>query len=80
MTKTNIMMAGHFARDLLVGGDDQAETSSVGGIYYGGIAFRRLGVSVAVMTRLHFDDFSDLDEITTIVGEILRITNSFHKH
>lgn len=51
MTKTDIMMIGHFAKDLLVI-DGRVETSSGSGIYYGGIALGRLGVSVAVVTRL----------------------------
>jgi sugar/nucleoside kinase (ribokinase family) len=60
--KVDIMMLGHFARDRLVV-DGQAETSSGGGVYYGSIALRRLGVRVAVVTRLHPDDFPRLDEL-----------------
>jgi sugar/nucleoside kinase (ribokinase family) len=56
------MMIGHFAKDRLVV-DGQAETSSGGGVYYGSIALRRLGVRVAVVTRLHRDDFPLLDEL-----------------
>lgn len=62
MTEIDIMMVGHFARDLLVV-DSRVETSSGGGIYYGSIALRHLGVSVAVVTRLHPDDFSYLEEL-----------------
>jgi sugar/nucleoside kinase (ribokinase family) len=58
----DIMMVGHFARDRLVV-DGQAQVSSGGGVYYGSIVLRRLGVRVAVVTRLHADDFVLLDEL-----------------
>ncbi|MBW1789883.1 MAG: carbohydrate kinase [Deltaproteobacteria bacterium] len=61
-TKTDIMMIGHFARDILVV-DDRAEVSSGGGVYYGSVALRHLGLEVAVVTRLHPDDFSCLEEL-----------------
>ncbi len=38
------------------------EHASGGGVYYGGMALRRLGYSVAVITKLHPDDFSNLEE------------------
>jgi sugar/nucleoside kinase (ribokinase family) len=59
---TDIMMIGHFAKDLLVV-DGQAETAPGGAVYYGSMALRRLGVGVAVVTRLHRDDFPLLDEL-----------------
>lgn len=59
---TDILMIGHFAKDLLVM-HGPGETSSGGAVYYGGIALRRLGLRVAVVTRLHPDDFSRLDEL-----------------
>jgi sugar/nucleoside kinase (ribokinase family) len=55
-------MIGHFARDRLVV-DGRATISSGGGVYYGGVALCRLGVGVAVVTRLHPDDFPLLDEL-----------------
>jgi sugar/nucleoside kinase (ribokinase family) len=58
----DIMMIGHFAKDRLVV-DDQGEIASGGGVYYGSVALRRVGVRVAVVTRLHPDDFSLLDEL-----------------
>ncbi|NOQ39806.1 MAG: carbohydrate kinase [Anaerolineales bacterium] len=58
----DIMMIGHFAKDKLVV-DGQGETASGGAVYYGSIALRHLGVGVAVVTRLHPDDFSLLDEL-----------------
>jgi sugar/nucleoside kinase (ribokinase family) len=64
MTSSNvdIMMIGHFARDILVV-DGQAENASGGAVYYGGMALRQLGVSVAIVTRLHPDDFPCLEEL-----------------
>jgi sugar/nucleoside kinase (ribokinase family) len=56
------MMLGHFAKDRLVV-DGQAEIASGGGVYYGSVALRRLGLRVAVVTRLHPDDFPRLDEL-----------------
>ncbi len=64
-TKTDIMMIGHFARDILVV-DDRAEVSSGGGVYYGSVALRHLGLEVAVATRLHPDDFSRLEELKNV--------------
>jgi len=40
--ETDILMIGHFARDLLVV-DGRAEEASGGAVYYGSIALRRLG-------------------------------------
>ncbi len=64
MTSSNvdIMMIGHFARDILVV-DGQAENASGGAVYYGGMALLQLGVSVAIVTRLHPDDFTRLEEL-----------------
>jgi sugar/nucleoside kinase (ribokinase family) len=58
----DILMIGHFARDRLVV-DGRAQVASGGGVYYGGMALRRLGRRVAVATRLHPDDFPRLDEM-----------------
>ena len=58
----DIMMFGHFAKDRLVV-DGQATVASGGGVYYGSIALRQLGLSVAVVTRLHADDYHRLDEL-----------------
>jgi sugar/nucleoside kinase (ribokinase family) len=55
-------MIGHFAKDRNVV-DDHGETASGGGVYFGSVALRRIGVSVAVVTRLHPDDFPRLDEL-----------------
>ena len=58
----DIMLIGHFARDRNVV-DDRGEMASGGGVYFGGIALRRLGLQVAVVTRLHPDDFPLLEEL-----------------
>jgi sugar/nucleoside kinase (ribokinase family) len=58
----DVMMVGHFAKDRLVV-DGHGEVASGGGVYYGSIALRTLGLSVAVVTRLHPDDYPRLDEL-----------------
>jgi len=62
MCDVDIMMIGHFAKDKLVV-DGTSEIASGGAVYYGSVALRRIGVSVAVVTRLHPDDFPRLDEL-----------------
>jgi sugar/nucleoside kinase (ribokinase family) len=62
MFDTDVMMVGHFARDRLVV-DGVGEMASGGAVYYGGVALRRIGVRVAVVTRLHPDDWPWLDEL-----------------
>ncbi|MBM4429071.1 MAG: carbohydrate kinase [Chloroflexi bacterium] len=66
----DIVVIGHFAKDRLVhrytaedvaGGDE--EIASGGSVYYGALALQRLGLSVAVVTRLHQADFPRLDEL-----------------
>ena len=58
----DVALIGHFARDRLVF-RGTAEIASGGGVYYGSMALRRLGFSVAVITRLHPGDFDHLDEM-----------------
>ena len=62
MTSVDVMMIGHLARDQVIV-DGRGETVPGGGVYYGGIALRRLGMRVAVVTRLRLDDFSLLEEL-----------------
>ena len=62
MGDVDIMMIGHFAKDKLVV-DGTSEIASGGAVYYGSVALRRIGVRVAVVTRLHPDDFLRLDEL-----------------
>ncbi len=61
-TDTDIMMIGHLAKDRNVV-DGHAKTESGGGVYFGSVALRRLGVSVSIVTRLHLNDFPRLEEL-----------------
>ena len=58
----DIMMIGHFAKDRLVV-DGASETASGGAVYYGSVALQRIGLRVAIVTRLHSSDFALLDEL-----------------
>lgn len=58
----DMLMIGHFARDRNVV-DGNGRVESGGGVYFGSIAARRLGLRVAVVTRLHPDDFPHLEEL-----------------
>jgi sugar/nucleoside kinase (ribokinase family) len=62
MYDVDIMMLGHFAKDVLLV-DGAGGVASGGGVYYGSIALRRMGLTVAIVTRLHPDDFPRLDEV-----------------
>jgi len=62
MTDFDVLMVGNFARDKLIV-DGVEQISSGGGVYYGSMAIRRLGLTVAVATRLHPDDFPRLEEL-----------------
>ncbi len=57
MKTVDILMIGHFAKDRIVV-DGKGEISPGGAVYYGSVALRRLGLEVAIATRLHPDDFS----------------------
>ena len=61
-TDFDIVMIGHFAKDKIVY-QGETRTSSGGSVYFAGVALARLGWRVAVMTRLHLDDFPLLDEL-----------------
>jgi len=58
----DIVMIGNFAKDKLIV-DGVEEIASGGGVYYGSVVVKRLGLTVAVVTRLHPDDFSRLGEL-----------------
>jgi sugar/nucleoside kinase (ribokinase family) len=62
MVDVDVMMIGHLAKDRVVV-DGVGEVVSGGAVYYGGIALRRAGARVAVVTRLHPDDWERLDEL-----------------
>lgn len=62
MYDVDIMMIGHLARDRnIVDGVGAVEPG--GAVYFGGVALRRLGLRVAVVTRLHPDDMGMLDAL-----------------
>ena len=62
MDRVDIAVIGHFAQDkIIVRGEERV--SSGGSVYYGAIALRRMGLKVAVITRLRQDDFGLLDEL-----------------
>lgn len=58
----DILMLGHFARDRVIV-DGHAEECSGGGVYFGSVALRRMGLRVGIVTRLKADDFPYLDEL-----------------
>lgn len=63
MADVDILMIGHFARDQIVV-DGIGSAMSGGAVYFGSIALRRLGVRVAVVTRVHADDLGLLHELS----------------
>jgi sugar/nucleoside kinase (ribokinase family) len=58
----DIAVIGHFAKDRIIFRGEE-RVSSGGSVYYGAIALRRMGVKVAVITRLKQDDFGLLNEL-----------------
>ena len=62
MPAFDIVMIGNFAKDKLIV-DGVEEIASGGGVYYGSVVAKRLGARVAVVTRLHPDDFPRLEEL-----------------
>ncbi len=58
----DILMLGHLALDQIFV-DGQGGYAPGGAVYYGGIALRRLGYRVAVVTRLRQEDFALLDDL-----------------
>jgi sugar/nucleoside kinase (ribokinase family) len=62
MKKFDILMIGNFAKDKLIV-DGVEEIASGGGVYYGSVVARRLGLEVGVITRLHPADYPRLEEL-----------------
>lgn len=62
MKAYDIIMIGNFAKDELIV-DGVSEIASGGGVYYGSVVVKRLGRTVAVVTRLHPRDFSRLQKL-----------------
>jgi sugar/nucleoside kinase (ribokinase family) len=58
----DIMIIGHFAKDRLVV-DGVGKIACGAAAYYGSVALRHLGIRVALVTRLHPDDFPLLGEL-----------------
>jgi len=58
----DVVMIGHLAKDRNVV-DGRGEIASGGAVYFGSVALRRLGMRVAIVTRLHPDDFPRLNEL-----------------
>lgn len=69
MSNVDIMMIGHFAKDKLVI-DGRSEHASGGAIYYGGYVLCHLGTSVAIVTRMHPNDYHFLDELRRMGAQI----------
>jgi sugar/nucleoside kinase (ribokinase family) len=59
----DVCLIGHFAVDKITTVDGQTTPAHGGAVYYGGLNLARQGYRVAVVTRLHRDDFWRLDEI-----------------
>jgi len=68
-SQVDALMVGHLAVDRNIV-DGLAEVATGGGVYYGSIAMRRLGATVAVATRLHPRDFPRLEEMRTAGIEV----------
>lgn len=62
MDPVDILMVGHFAKDELIV-DGKGAIAAGGGVYYGSMVLRRMGLKVAVATRLNQADFPLLDEL-----------------
>ena len=59
----DVCLYGHFAVDKITTIDGVTTPAHGGAVYYGGLNLARQGFRVAVVTRLHKDDFWRLDEI-----------------
>ena len=62
MDPVDILMVGHFAKDELIV-DGKGAIAAGGGVYYGSMVLRRMGLKVVVATRLNPADFPLLDEL-----------------
>lgn len=61
----DVLMFGHFARDRVLI-DGEGDWFSGGGVYFGSVALRHLGLEVGVVTRLHPGDMRYLDEMSQL--------------
>jgi sugar/nucleoside kinase (ribokinase family) len=62
MHDVDVLMIGNFAKDRIIVDGIEEETSG-GGVYFGSVVIKRLGHSIAIVTRLHPSDFHRLDEL-----------------
>ena len=51
MDNVDILMVGHFAKDELIV-DGKGEISSGGGVYYGSVVLRRMGLEVEALKNI----------------------------
>lgn len=65
MNEFDLLLIGHFAKDRNVV-DGVGKTESGGGVYFGAMVACRMGLRVAIVTRLHRDDFPRLDELKQV--------------
>ena len=65
----DILMVGHFAKDIIVIDGNEFESPG-GAVYYGSVVLRRLGLEVGVATRGNPDDFHYLKELTDLGIEV----------
>jgi len=59
----DVCLVGHFAVDKITTVDGQTTPAHGGAVHYGGLNLAHQGYRVAVVTRLHRDDFWRLDEL-----------------
>ena len=66
MHDVDVLMIGNFAKDRIIVDGIEEETSG-GGVYFGSVVIKRLGHSIAIVTRLHPSDFHRLDELLSLI-------------
>ncbi|MBA4385936.1 MAG: hypothetical protein C0410_14450 [Anaerolinea sp.] len=72
MPEYDVVMIGNFAKDKIIV-DGIEEVASGGGVYFGSVVVKRLGARVMVITRLHLDDYSRLEELREEGVEVFAI-------
>jgi sugar/nucleoside kinase (ribokinase family) len=65
MPKLDVVILGHFAKDIIIVGDKK-EISSGGSVYYGSVPLKKMGLEVGIITKLNENDFSRLYELTDL--------------
>jgi len=72
MPEYDVVMIGNFAKDKIIV-DGIEEVASGGGVYFGSVVIKRLGARVLVVTRLHLNDYSRLEELREEGVEVFAI-------